>query len=49
MENYCKKNERGRRMRLTPNAALLTTGLLLATSLSAFASESNWGGVLRCK
>lgn len=44
MENYCKKNERGRRMRLTPNAALLTTGLLLATSLSAFASESNWGG-----
>ena len=43
MENYCKKNERGRRMRLTPNAALLTTGLLLATSLNVFASEPNLG------
>ena len=30
-------------MRLTPNAALLTTGLLLATSLNVFASEPNLG------
>ena len=43
MENYCKK-ESGRKVLLATNAVLLTSGLLLTTSLSTFASESNRGG-----
>ena len=42
MENYCKK-ESGRKVLLATNAVLLTSGLLLTTSLSTFASESNRG------
>ena len=47
MENYCKK-ESGRKVLLATNAVLLTSGLLLTTSLSTFASESN-RGVFCCK